>query len=229
VLGLFIGSYPHEHEDWAGWSLALNHFFVNPDAPEGFRGSLLVPEGSDPPRRLSSLAIQMCAVGVFLSAPLRDALSHRVLMWLGHHSFAVYLVHGTILRTVGMWVVYGISGEPFTPAGIDKDGLPHDEMWIPRRGRKHVVFAAVVFLVLTYSAAWAWMRWVDTACASATVWLEKKVFEGEDEDKHALAEKGRLNGNGSGNGLHAGYGPGRPQPQRSGSYRGPEHGEKVKP
>jgi hypothetical protein len=176
------------------------------------------------PRRLSSFAIQMCAVGLFLSQPLRDALSHKALMWLGHHSFAVYLVHGTILRTVGMWIVYGISGEPFTPAGINEDGSERGEIWIPRAGKWRVRFAALVFLALTYTAAWAWMRWVDTACASATVWLEKKVFD-SDEDKHALAEKGRMNGNGTGaHGLPMGSGPGRPQPQlqlqRSSSYRG---------
>jgi hypothetical protein len=220
LVGLFIGSYPAEHEDWAGWSMMLHRVFVNPDAPEGFRGSLLVPDGSDPKRRLSSFAIQMCAVGLFLSPPLRDILSHRYLMWLGHHSFAVYLVHGTILRTVGMWIVYGISGEPFTPAGTNSDGTIREEIWIPRGGRTRIMFAALVFIALTYSAAWAWMRWVDTACAKATVWLEKKVFDGaQDEDKQGQAEKGRLNSNGLNIGLHPAYAPGKPQPLRSPSFR----------
>ena len=113
-------------------------------------------------------------------------------MWLGHHSFAVYLVHGTILRTVGMWIVYGISGEPWTPAGTNEDGSPKEQEWLPSRGRGYITLAISVFIVLTYTAAWAWMRWVDSACARATAWLERKAFE--DENKDGLAEKGLANG-----------------------------------
>lgn len=45
------------------------------------------------------------------------------------------------------------------------------------------------------------MKWVDTACARATQWLEKKVFdddEGTEGGKAGLAEKGYANGGPSG-------------------------------
>ncbi|MCV5073210.1 hypothetical protein OFB51_24735, partial [Escherichia coli] len=62
------------------------------------------------------------AVCIFLSPSLQNLLSHRLLLWLGHHSFAVYLTHGTILRTLGMWIVYGISGQPWVDPGRNADG-----------------------------------------------------------------------------------------------------------
>jgi hypothetical protein len=185
VAGLYIGSYPAEHEDWAAWSMQLHRLLVD---------SILIPPESKFPRRFSTIAVQMCAVAIFLSSSLREILSHRLLVWLGHHSFAVYLVHGTILRTVGMWIVYGASGDPWTPPGTDEDGHPTDPVWLRSRGKGHIMFAIVVFVALTYLAAYAWMRWVDNACKSATEWLASKVFD--DDDKDCLAEKGLANGNG---------------------------------
>lgn len=208
--GLFLGGYPHEHEDWQPWSWWMHNTFVDP-AGNGTRGSLVVPLGSDPPRRFSSACVQLCAIAIFLSPPMREALSHRLLLWLGRHSFAVYLVHGTILRTVGIWIVYGITGEPWTPAGKNPDGTEMEQEWLPPISGHRKKLAVVVFVTLTYVAAWAWMKWVDTACATATQWLENKVFE--DEDHAALAEKGYskppilLNGNGVENGNATVYSP----------------------
>ena len=188
LTGLFLGGYPHEHEDWQPWSWWLHNTFVDP-AGDGSRGSLIVPLGTYPPRRFSSFMVQSCAVSIFLSPPFREALSHRLLLWLGRHSFAVYLVHGTILRTVGIWIVYGVTGEPWAPVtGQNEDGTDREQEWLHPLSAHRKPVAIVVFVALTYLAAWAWMKWVDAACARATQWLEDRVFD--DEDSAALAEKG---------------------------------------
>ncbi|KAJ4303932.1 hypothetical protein N0V88_001532 [Collariella sp. IMI 366227] len=177
IIGGFVGSYPQEHEDWAPWSRALHSALVAEG--EYINGSIIVPRGTDPQRRTSAFFIMCTAISLFLSPLFQKMLSHRLLIWLGHHSFAVYLVHGTILRTVGMWIVYGIRGEPWEAAGLNEDGTPREQEWLRPRSRAHKMVAILVFTSLTYTAAWAWMKWVDTACARATQWLEKKVFEEE--------------------------------------------------
>ena len=198
LFGGFVGSYPAEHEDWAAWSRTLHRLLVDP-AGDRSRGSLIVPKGTDAPRRASAFFIMCTAVSLSLSPLFQRLLSHRLLIWLGHHSFAVYLVHGTILRTVAIWIVYGITGEPWEPAGKNEDGTPRDQEWLRPKGRPHKMAAILVFTALTYTAAWAWMRWVDTACARATQWLENKVFDDEDGDANAgFAEKGYA-------GLHNGH------------------------
>ncbi|KAH8804496.1 acyltransferase 3 [Xylogone sp. PMI_703] len=194
LTGLYLGSYPHEHYEWSPWSDSMHQYFVvNPDPiTHEPRGSLLVPHETSPLRRMSSIAVQLSAISIFLSPSFREVLSSRWLIWLGSHSFAVYLVHGTILRTVGMWIAYGTSIEAFVPGHHEKDGTWIDHTYLQRKSGSHVIAAVVVFVMLTYIAAWAWMKYVDTACAQATQWLEKKVFSDEDEgtSRQRDAEKG---------------------------------------
>ncbi|KAK4096445.1 hypothetical protein N658DRAFT_436117 [Parathielavia hyrcaniae] len=212
LVGGFIGSYPQEHEDWSSWSRFLHSHLVK-------GGSIVVPEGSNVNRRTSGFFIMCAAVSLFLSPLFQKLLSHRLLIWLGHHSFAVYLVHGTILRTVGIWIVYGISGEPWEPAGKNEDGTDRPQEWIPPRGRSYKMVAVVVFTALTYAAAWAWMKWVDTACARTTQWLENKVFDDDEgEGNGGLAEKGFAHGNGNGN---VSAGVPRPQNHQDGERKLP--------
>ena len=197
LIGGYIGSYPQEHEDYKPWSAGLHHFLIDP-AGDGSRGSLIVPKGTDAQRRTSAFMIQCAAFALFMSPQLQRLLSHRFLLWLGKHSFAVYLVHGSILRTVGMWIAYGISGEPFTPATKNEDGSKKaDPIWVRPKSDAHKVVSIIIFTGLTYLAAWAWMKWVDSACARFTQWLEDRVFDDDEEDnKNSLAEKGYANGNG---------------------------------
>jgi hypothetical protein len=171
--------------------------FVDP-AGDKSRGTFLVPLGTDAPRRMSGTAVRMCATAIFLSPALRDALSHRLLLWLGRHSFAVYLVHGTLLRTVGMWIVYGTSLDGYVPGGgLDEHGNRKDPQYLRPLSAGHKRIAMIVFIILTYLCAWAWVKYVDSACEAFTAWLERKVFVDEDEatgGKQGLAEKGYMNG-----------------------------------
>lgn len=200
LIGGWVGSYPQEHEDWAEWSQNLHNYLMDPEGDEN-RGSWLVPKGSNIHRRTSAFFIYTVAISIFISPAIQRLLSHRLLLWLGKHSFAVYLVHGTLLRTVGMWVVYGITGQPWTEAQKNEDGTSQPQEWIKPKSRSHKLLAVIIFTAVTYTAAWAWMKWVDTACARATEWLEERLFDdGEDgEGKAGLAEKGytHVNGNGS--------------------------------
>lgn len=200
LFGGWVGSYPQEHEDWTDWSMKLHTWLKDPEGDQS-RGSFIVPLGSDIQRRSSAFFIYMVAISIFLAPALQRLLSHRFLLWLGRHSFAVYLVHGTLLRTVGIWIVYGISGQPWEWVGLNEEGKPNPgQEWILPKSRTHKMMAIFVFTAVTYTAAWAWMRWVDTACARATMWLEKRVFDdGEDgEGKSGMAEKGYAHANGNG-------------------------------
>lgn len=178
MAGLLIGSYPQEHEEYSTWSLWLYEKFVarTDDSESQSSGTLLVPGGTDPPRRFSAAAIQLFAVAIFLSPVLRSALSHRYLLWLGQHSFAVYLVHGTILRSIGMWVAYGLWPEVYVVQ--EEEPL---QQYSHVRSKASVCYSIVLFVALSYISAWAWMRWVDSACATAAKKWEAILFAEEEE------------------------------------------------
>ena len=182
--------------------MSLHNFLLHPH-PDPHKdenlGSILVPKGTNVHRRSSAFFIYCTAISIFLSPAIQRLLSHRLLLWLGHHSFAVYLVHGTLLRTVGIWVTYGISGQPWVESPKNDDGTPGQQEWIKPKSRSHKLLAVLIFTALTYTAAWAWMKWVDTTCAKATQWLEERVFDDEDQEgKAGLAEKGYAHANGNG-------------------------------
>lgn len=177
ILGLLVGSYPQEHEEYSNWSHWFHRTFVTIEDEPGNEsmGGLLVPTGTDPPRRFTSAAVQLCVVAIFLSPMLRNALSHRYFLWLGQHSFAVYLVHGTILRSIGIWVAFGLC-----PKEIVTEGDESLKRYTKVRSEAAVFASIVVFIALSYISAWAWMRWVDTACATVAQKWETLVYDQND-------------------------------------------------
>ncbi|KAF2017800.1 hypothetical protein BU24DRAFT_460798 [Aaosphaeria arxii CBS 175.79] len=171
ILGWYVAGYPGERGDWAEWSRQLTYI-----------GEYIFPQGmNDQPRRWTAAGWMLMVTGIWLSPTLQAILSNKLFMWIGRNSFAVYLTHGTILRVVAARFVYGFSGEPFI---VEKNEKGEDVFhWLPRGGPLTFTIAIPAFFVVTYTVAHLWTTYVDSMCARATVWLEKTMFEDEDEKR----------------------------------------------
>lgn len=107
-----------------------------------------------------------------------------------------------------MWVAYGLWPEQFMIQGDESL-----QQYTHARSKASIYASVVVFVALSYIAAWAWMRWVDTACATAAKRWENLVFENEED---SLGDKVEYEcGHGACNGLIEGtwrvaYRPDRP-------------------
>ncbi|KAF2268219.1 hypothetical protein CC78DRAFT_17572 [Lojkania enalia] len=169
TLGIYVAGYPGEHAEWAGWSRQLIYI-----------GDYIFPPGApNYPKRWSAIGWDLCALGIVLSSRLQDLFSNRLFMWLGRNSFAVYLTHGTLLRAVLVRMIYGFSGEPWV---VDKDEEGKDIYhWLPRGGPFTFIVSIPIWLVLLYTTAHFWTTYIDSTCAKITQWLEKTMFEEEDE------------------------------------------------
>ncbi|KAJ5647280.1 hypothetical protein N7490_003652 [Penicillium lividum] len=172
ILGLLIASYPGEHPEWATWSNIMFNaatYIFPPDVNIG--------------KRYTAIGIDMIILAIYLSPSTKDFLANRVLLWLGKQSFAVYLIHGTMLRVVLCWMLYGITGQPWEGPEAGTDDVRDD--WLPLRSPWVVGVSIPVWIGLVYACAAAWTAYVDTFCAKMTAKLEKAVFV-EEREKESL-------------------------------------------
>ncbi|KAF3480618.1 uncharacterized protein GIQ15_05965 [Arthroderma uncinatum] len=109
-FGLWAASYPEHDPERCGWSNILL---------EGSK--YMFPPGVNLGKRFTALGVDLIILGIFLSPTIKNILSNRFFLWFGRNSFAVYLTHGTLLKTVLTWMVYGnITGEPWVVTKNDK-------------------------------------------------------------------------------------------------------------
>ncbi|KAF2799720.1 hypothetical protein K505DRAFT_230374 [Melanomma pulvis-pyrius CBS 109.77] len=170
IVGLYCASYPGERPDFAPWSDQLSSigWYIFP---------LDTPNYS---KRWTAVGWDLMATGIWLSPTLQELFSNKIFMWIGRNSFAVYLIHGTLLRVVLVRLIYGWSGEPFRVEKVEgQDPIFH---WIPRT-ESYFVFAIAIpaWFALLYTCAHLWTTYVDSWCAKATKALEDYMFESEDE------------------------------------------------
>lgn len=167
IIGLFIASYPGEHPEWSSWSNAmfkLAEYIFPPEVNIG--------------KRYTALAIDLIIFAIYISPSTKDFLSNRLLLWLGKQSFAVYLLHGTLLRVVLVWMLYGISGQPWEGGEAATDD---ERDWIPLRPPWVVGICIPIWIGIVYACAAAWTAYVDTFCASMTQKLERAVCEKDEK------------------------------------------------
>ncbi|KAF7509020.1 hypothetical protein GJ744_008415 [Endocarpon pusillum] len=165
LTGLIFASYPADHADWTRWSRAMDGV-----APYIF------PQDVSRPKRYTALGVECIAMGIQLSPTARTLLSFPWLLWLGKHSFGVYLLHGTLLKTLLVWMLWGPSGQPWVETK-NEQGEVIPPAWLQRGGRLTLTMAIPIWVVIVYVAAYLWTTYVDSWCARMTQRLERVAFE----------------------------------------------------
>lgn len=177
LAGFTVASLPDSHHEWQPWSQNLANFL-----------SAILPRNPDLPRSSSALGLDLIVMGIHFSEPVRNVLASKPFIWLGRMSFAVYLLHNQILRSVLCWMVYGISLPPVPEDVQDPDS---GEWFTPDRPRLEFPGAGRLFLVLpifwamVYGAAWVWTTYVDAWSAKIT---EKLVGATKQDNEREKAE-----------------------------------------
>ncbi|KAG9505046.1 hypothetical protein J7337_002012 [Fusarium musae] len=153
AVGLFIASFPEGRIELAPWSHWQNQIL-----------SAIVPKDSEFPKFASSFGFCLLTIGGVLLPGYADILSHRVLVWLGKRSFAVYLLHGTLLRWLLTWMVYGNSLSPTLQVQQPEVASPKLEY----AGNTWLLFCLPPWLGLLYGLAEIWTTYIDTAAERFT-------------------------------------------------------------
>ncbi|KAG8162601.1 hypothetical protein KVR01_008366 [Diaporthe batatas] len=151
--GLTFASFPEGHAEWMTWSRILLDF-MRP----------ILPENPDFPRFASGIGLELISLGVLLSPPLQRLLSGRYLLFLGRMSFAVYLLHGPLMKTTLVWMLYGVQAPP--DHENDKGEMEITRLKFP--GDLALILWQFIWLPMLYFIANLWTAHVDPWCERMT-------------------------------------------------------------
>ena len=151
-----------------------------------------VPAQLDYGRFYGSFGALLLVFAIVISPHLRAALSRPVLLWLGKLSFPIYLLHGTLMRSVFAWMMFaGVPAVEMQQTG--DDGKTSTVMRVPLPGLMRTAGSVVVFSVLLLGIAHFWAGRVEPWFG----WITRKAEE-------RMGGRGGGNGGGGGSGIGSG-------------------------
>jgi len=161
-------SFPSEYAQDAAWSRFLDNW-----------GRKIVPGHAELARFWPGLGAQILCTSILLSQDLQNLLSGRFLAYLGSVSFSLYLLHGTLMRTVLAWMTFG-------PAILTRRALIQATQFYPQPSTGWFLFILPAFLVFTMAAVHIWSVKVEPIFAHATKKLADLVTGGKEGRKSPI-------------------------------------------
>ncbi|KAI1619614.1 acyltransferase family-domain-containing protein [Exophiala viscosa] len=159
VLGYFMISSPIENQWEKGNWLphALESWVAHPDEFILSYGSILT------------------VWGVANSKALGKVFLHPAVLYLGYISYALYLVHGTVIKSLGyLWMPYTLRIATFTPPSVALSKEWWDGVTNTQATVAHILGYVVVGSVVFWGSDLFW-RYVDVPVVSFARWVERKL------------------------------------------------------
>ncbi|KAJ5793683.1 hypothetical protein N7457_000282 [Penicillium paradoxum] len=161
TLGLYLCSYPDQYAEQTGWSAQLTSL-----------AQIIFPSGANVSRFYAGLGAQMICFGVMLSPFIRRSLSHPALLWLGSISFPLYLIHGPLMRSVLVYLLYLPMSLDFEPS-YRADGTPDPASYIPTPNSFRLGIVLVVFFAFLLFVVQQWAKHVEPRIGAFTASFER--------------------------------------------------------
>lgn len=168
IAGLYLASFPETFAERAPWSAKLQYL-----------STFILKADADKPRYFTAFGLELIVLSIHFSPRTREILSNRLFLWLGKNSFAVYLLHGTLLRTFLTYVLYGIQ---LPTMEVENEDGTFDDVKLTIENPLKMIFWIPVFFVVLYGIANFWTGKVDPLCAEWSRGIELYVFKREEKE-----------------------------------------------
>ena len=132
AISLLFMSFPSESQHWAPWSMTLFKWYT-----------YIAPENAELMRFWPTVGAQLLCLTIMCSPHLRRFLSHPVFLWLGKISFPLYLLHGTLMRSVLSWLLF--AGQNLTPMETERRLPP-----VPLPGHENAMVGSEAVVIMRY-------------------------------------------------------------------------------
>jgi len=177
LLALVLMSMPMDNYRSTKWSGTIMDFFRP-----------LFPQYTEPPRQVISLGAQLFCLSVVLSPFVRRIFTWGPLLWLGKVSFAIYLLHGPLMRSVLSWCLYFGSTPLEIPSEVSAVLL------YPLPGGFRMTMSLMVFLVVLGGVAHLWTSKMEPVFAKMTKKAEDLMFANDNTTSPRSAGSASLGG-----------------------------------
>lgn len=161
-------SFPSEYSQDAAWSRFLYDLGTN-----------ITPGHSELARFWPGIGAQILCASIMVSQTLRQLLSGELLAYLGGISFSLYLLHGTLMRTVLAWMTFG-------PAILSGRDLVPPSGYYAQPGDGWFLLILPLFLAFLMAVVHIWSVKVEPIFARATKNLEDLVTGGKESRKSPI-------------------------------------------
>ncbi len=156
-------SFPSQFHNHAKWSEVLLRWHY-----------MVAPANAEIQRFWPSIGAQLLIFTCVLSPHLRRMLSHPYLLWLGKISFPLYLLHGSVMRTILAWLLFSRSEL------AEIEDRPGDQVYVlmryPIPGYTMFFITMPVFFVVLFSLTHLWAMKVEPYFGSITKAAEDLMF-----------------------------------------------------
>ncbi|KAJ4290633.1 hypothetical protein N0V90_010851, partial [Kalmusia sp. IMI 367209] len=170
LIGIVLMSFPSSNADSATWSANIKTLFANV-FPKSTHFAM--------PRLIGSTGALILCFAILISPHLRRALSVKPLRWLGKLSFPIYLLHGTVMRTVLAWFVF--AGQPLEEFPLDPPEEDHDTVYrYAMPGTTRIAIGIILMALVTLYAGHLWANNFEPAFGKITAWAEGKMKRPDD-------------------------------------------------
>lgn len=165
LLSLLMMSFPSERQHYATWSRALLDFTIK-FGPTNVEHSRFTP----------TLGAQLLCFTILSTPILRRVLSLSPFLWLGKISFPLYLLHGSLMRSVLAWLMF--SGETLTAFEEHHEGQEGAvvTMKYPLPSRVKQAIVLPIFFVILGFASHYWSVKVEPHFGVITKRAEEIMF-----------------------------------------------------